>query len=212
VTRLARASLRLMVLADRDPDAGDGGLDRVRAALAGGATLVQARAKRASAAELLDWTRRLAPLCRESGALLIVNDRPDVARAAGADGAHVGPDDLPPAEARTVLGDLVLGVSARTEDRLRAAEAARADYLGVGALRATGTKTEAVAIGLEGIRRLVAATATPVVAVGGIRPGDLPAVREAGAAGVAVVSGILGAADPEAAARAYSEAWERTSG
>ncbi len=201
-----------MVLADRVPEAADGGLGRVRAALRGGATLVQARAKNASAKELLAWTRDLLPVCGEFGAPLLVNDRPDVALAAGASGAHVGPDDLPPAAARRVLGDLALGVSARTEDRVRAGEAAGAAYLGIGAFRATGTKTEAVAIGLEGIRRLIALTPVPVVAVGGIRPGDLPELRRAGAAGVAVISGILAAEDPERAARAYSEAWERASG
>jgi thiamine-phosphate pyrophosphorylase len=209
---LDRAALRLMVLAGLDPEAPDDGLDRVRAALRGGATLIQARAKGAPAGELLAWTRRLLPLCDQAGVPLMVNDRPDLARAAGAAGAHVGPDDLPPAAARRVLDDLALGVSARTEARLREAEAAGAAYVGVGAFRATDTKTEAAVIGLEGIRRLIGATSLPVVAVGGIRPEDLPALRAAGAAGVAVVSGILAAGDPETAARAYSEAWERTSG
>jgi len=207
--RIEREALRLMVLADHLPEAPDLGLDRVRAALRGGATLVQARAKRAAAVDLLHWTRRLRTLCEKAGVPLIVNDRPDVALAAGAAGAHVGPDDLPPAEARRVLGDLVLGVSARDEARQRAAEAAGADYLGGGAFRATGTKSDAAIIGLDGIRELIVRSSIPVVVVGGVRPEDLPSIRRAGAAGVAVVSGILAADDPETAARAYSEAWAR---
>ena len=208
-TALDPSSLRLIVIVDL-PEDGDPPLDRVRAALRGGATLVQARGKRCSALALLAACRLLSPLCREARVPLFVNDRPDIAAAAGADGTHVGPDDLPPEAARVVLGARALGVSARSLDRVRLAEAAGASYLGVGALRATGSKIEATPIGLDGIRAMVAATRLPVVAIGGVRPEDVAALKQIGVHGVAVVSGVMSAEDPERAARAYFEAWDRT--
>ncbi len=201
------SSLRLVVIVDL-PDDGIPPLDRVRAALCGGATLIQARGKRCSALDLLTACRLLLPVCREARVPLIVNDRPDIAMAAGADGAHVGPDDLPPEAARRILGARALGVSARSPDRVRLAEAARASYLGVGALRATGSKAEATPIGPDGIRAIVAATRLSVVAIGGVRPEDVPTLKAIGVRGVAVVSGVMSAEDPERAARAYREAWD----
>jgi len=180
--------------------------DAAAAALAGGLTSLQLRAKRSCARTVFDAARALGSLCNAAGVPLIVNDRPDIAVAAGAAGAHVGPDDLPPEAARKVLGTRLLGVSARTLDRLRAAEEARADYVGTGAVRGTGTKPEAVAIGVAGVAGLCAATRLPVIAVGGVAPGDVPALLAAGAAGVAVAGGIFGAPDPGAAARAYRDA------
>ena len=202
------SSLRLVVIVDL-PDDGAVPLARVRAALRGGATLIQVRGKRCSAIDLLAASRLLLPVCRETRVPLVVNDRPDVALAAGADGAHVGPDDLSPEAARRVLGTRALGVSARLPDRVRLAEAAQASYLGVGALRATGSKTEATPIGSDGIRAIVVATRLPVVAIGGVRPEDIPALKAIGVHGVAVVRGVMSAEDPERAARAYREAWDR---
>ncbi len=205
---LAAERLRLLVIVDLDPESG---LDpaRVEGALRGGAGTVQVRGKRVAVRALFEAARALLPLCRRFGAPLFVNDRPDVAVAAGADGAHVGPGDLPPDAARRVLGGRLLGVSGRTPERAAAAARAGAAYLGVGALRATGTKPEAPPIGLEGIAALARAARIPVVAIGGVRPGDVPALARAGVAGVAAASGVMGAADPEAAARAYLEAWAR---
>ncbi len=198
-----------MVIADLGAEGAPPDPERARAAIRGGAGLIQVRGKGATAKALVEAAISLLAVCRESGTPLLVDDRPDVARAAGADGAHVGPDDLPPLAARRVLGDLLLGVSARTADRAEAAEAAGADYLGTGALRPSGTKVGARVIGLAGIRAIAAVARIPVVAIGGVRPGDAPDLKRAGAAGMAVVSGVLGASDPEAAARAYVEAWER---
>lgn len=200
--------LVLMLLTDVAPGGGLP-LEAVEAALRGGVTSVQLRAKTAPAGAMLAMAQDLLPRCRRAGVPLLIDDRPDVALAAGADGVHVGPRDLPPEAARRVLGSGLLGVSARDPERAAAAERAAADYLGVGALRATRTKPEAPPLGLAGIAFLAAHTRIPVVAVGGVRPADLPALRRAGAAGVAVLSGILGDEDPEAAARAYREAWER---
>jgi thiamine-phosphate pyrophosphorylase len=198
----------LVVVADLSPD-GRLDLGRVTGALRGGASAVQVRGKGATARALLDAARAALPLCREAGVPLFVNDRPDVALAAGADGAQVGPNDLPPEAARRVLGSLLLGVSARTPERITAAERARADLLGCGALRASGTKPEAGVIGPEGIAAMAAVTSIPVLAIGGVRPEDAPALRAIGVAGMAVASGVFGASDPERAARAYREAWER---
>ncbi len=206
-TDLDPLALRLVVIVDLAPD-GLVPLDRVRAALRGGATLLQARGKGCAARDLLAGCRLLLPLCRRAGVPLFVNDRPDVALAAGADGAHVGPEDLPPEAARRVLGGRGLGVSARTPERARLAEAAGASYLGVGALRATGSKQDAIPIGLEGIGAVIAATRLPVVAIGGVRPEDAAPLKRIGAGGIAVVSGVMGAEDPERAARAYREAWD----
>jgi len=205
---LSPASLRLVVLIEVGSDGGwDAG--RLSAVLRGGATLVQLRGKRASARALLEAAEGALGICRPAGVPLLVNDRPDVARAAGADGAHVGPDDLPPAPARRILGERILGVSARTADRVRLAEEGRADYVGTGALRPSRTKPEAAVLGPEAVAELVRSTHLPVVVVGGVKPEDAPRIRAMGAAGMAVSSGILAAPDPEQAARAYRTAWDR---
>jgi thiamine-phosphate diphosphorylase len=207
--KLTPSSLRLLVLVDLPPT-GDPPRERVRSAIRGGATLVQLRGKQVGSGVLWEAARELGELCREKGVPLFVNDRPDVARSAGADGVHVGPDDLPPHLARQIIGSGGLGVSARTPDRVVAAESARADYVGAGALRSTGTKALARVIGIEGIRSLAAGTSLPVVAIGGVRPEDAAALKRAGAAGMAVLSGIMEQDDPERAARLYSLAWARS--
>lgn len=181
-------------------------IEVARRAVAGGVTLVQLRLKRAGARELVDLARRL----REALPVpVLVNDRPDVARVSGT-GVHLGPDDLPLDAARGLLPPgTIVGVSAGTPEE--AASAKGADYWGVGPWRATGTKADAgAALGAEGFGRIVRlAEGIPCVAIGGIRPEDVAAVRAAGGAGVAVVSGILGATDIEAAARAYARAFTR---
>ncbi|HEY8393596.1 MAG TPA: thiamine phosphate synthase, partial [Thermaerobacter sp.] len=139
-------------------------------------------------------------------ALLIINDRLDLALAAGADGVHLGQDDLPAEAARRLWPSGLLGVSVRTPGEARAAERAGADYLGTGALRSTSTKPDSRVIGLDGLRAVVEATRLPVVAIGGIRPDDVPAVRQAGAVGVAVASAVLQAPDVRGAAEAFLRA------
>ncbi len=174
-----------------------------RAAERGGVTAVQLRLKRASPRELCEIARALGHALPVP---VLVNDRLDVAIAAGAAGVHLGPDDLPVALARRIVPpDFIVGASVGSGDEATAARAA--DYWGVGPWRATGTKTDAGApLGLEGLRRIVAlAGAIPCIAIGGVRPEDVSAVRAAGGAGVGVVSGILGAGDVEEAARDYSE-------
>ena len=183
------------------------GRDVVSLALAaerGGATAVQLRLKQVDARELVTLARRLVAALRVP---IVVNDRLDVALAAGAHGVHLGPDDLPvDAVRRLVPSGFIIGASVGG-----AAEAARgraADYWGVGPWRVTATKADAGApLGGDGFAEVVRlAGDIPCVAIGGVRPGDVSAVRAAGGAGVAVVSGILLAEDVEAGTRRYADA------
>ena len=174
----------------------------VREALRGGATAVQLREKTATSREFVECAERIRELTAKAGVALIVNDRVDVALAVDADGVHVGQADLPAARARRLLGpQRMLGV---TVAEARLAEQARldgADYLGSSAVFATPTKPDSgPPIGLAGLRELVQASALPLVAIGGIHAGNVRAVLETGVAGVAVVSAIVAAEDPRAAA------------
>ena len=177
-------------------------LDPIVRAVRGGATSVQLRLKTAPAIEILALAHRLVAALEVP---LLINDRPDIARAAGAAGVHLGPDDLSPALARRVLGDRAI-IGASVGNAGESLLAAGADYWGIGPWRQTGTKSDAgTPLGAEGFARLVqAAGATPAIAIGGITADDAAAVRAAGGAGVAVVSAILGAPDPEAAAREFA--------
>lgn len=172
-----------------------------RAAEWGGVTAIQLRLKRTTARELAEAARALVAAVRVP---VLVNDRPDVALAAGAAGVHLGPDDLPvPLARRLAPPGFIVGASAGSE--AEAAAVGDADYWGVGPYRASSTKPDAgAALGSEGLRRIVAlANGKPCIAIGGIRPEDVTAVLEAGAVGVAVVSGILGAGDVEGAVGRY---------
>lgn len=178
--------------------------DIARAALEGGADAVQIRDKSATAQNLGLAVAECQPLARKFGAALLVNDRVDVAFLCGADGAHVGQEDLPAAAARRLLPrPAILGVSVSTLEEAERAARDGADYLGVGPVFATGTKKDAGApLGLEAIAALVQAASLPVVAIGGIDYENVAAVLRTGVAGVAVVSAVSGAADMAAAARA----------
>lgn len=195
--------LRLMLVTD---DALLQGRDVVELALAaerGGITSLQLRLKRRPARELVDLVRAVVQVLKVP---VLVNDRPDVALAGGAAGVHLGPDDVPVDVARRIaLPGFVVGASVGSA--VEASAAQRADYWGVGPWRATPTKGEAgLGLGPDGFRELVElAGELPCVAIGGVRPDDVPAVMSMGGSGVAVVSGILGEEDVEAAARRYRE-------
>lgn len=178
-------------------------VDVVRAALRGGAPSIQLRSKTGTARELVDLARRLLPETRAAGALLWVNDRVDVALAAGADGAHVGDDDLPVAAARRICPPgFLLGRSAETVEIALQAQQDGADYVGVGPVYPTATKADAgPAVGLERIARVHSAVTVPIVGIGGISADGAAPVIRAGAHGVAVVSAIMLAPDPEQATR-----------
>lgn len=182
----------------------------VRAALAGGVSMVQLRDPRAKTRRLLEDARGLLALLRPAGVPLIVNDRVDVALAAGADGVHVGQEDMSARDARALLGPgKILGLSISSLEELeRSADALPlVDYLGVGPIFATGTKPDAAApMGVQGLAAVAERTQLPLVAIGGLHAGNAPQVVRAGATGVAVVSAICAAHDPEAATRELARA------
>ncbi len=181
----------------------------VLAAARGGATAVQLRDKRATEAEMIAQARRLRPALAALGVPLIVNDRLEVALAAEADGLHVGQSDGDPREMRAALPKgRILGLSIDAPAQLAAMPQGCVDYVGVGPLRATATKPDqSPPLGLDRLAAIVAAAPVPAVAIGGIGLADAAALRACGCAGLAVVSAISGAADPEAAARALHDAW-----
>jgi thiamine-phosphate pyrophosphorylase len=182
-------------------------LDVVRAAVQGGASVVQLREKTATTREMVELGQALHEITRQAGIPLIVNDRLDVALAIGAEGVHVGHDDMPVSLARRLIGpDLILGASPETLEEARQMERDGADYLGVGDVYGTPSKSDAGApIGVEGLAEVIRAVSLPVVAIGGITLENAGPVIQAGAAGVAVISAVVGAPDPEAAARRLRE-------
>ncbi|WP_027824568.1 thiamine phosphate synthase [Laribacter hongkongensis] len=188
-----------------DPDL-CGGLDGMlrvtEAAMAGGAGVVQLRAPQWKKRQWLDAARALQPLCRQDGAVFVVNDQVDVALAVGADGVHVGQQDLPVAVVRELMGpQALIGLSVNHAGQL-AAVPPEADYLGLGPVFATSTKKDAAPVlGLAQLAGLAAATSLPTVGIGGIAPANAGAVFAAGVDGVAVVSAICTAADPAAVTR-----------
>lgn len=190
-------------------DATLGGHENITsAALAGGASIVQLRDKQASSRQIYEIALRLRGLLAGANIPLIVNDRVDIVLGVDAQGVHVGPEDLPIAVARRILGSArVVGASAGTVAEAVDAERAGADYLGVGPVYPTETKPDAGApIGLEGLRRIASSVTIPVVAIGGITADNAGDVIEAGAAGVAVISAVAGAEDRVRAAQAIRRA------
>lgn len=184
-----------------------------RAAIAGGASVIQLREKDASTLRMVEIGQRLRELTREAGVSLIVNDRVDVALAVDADGVHVGQDDMPISLARKLIGERCLGVSARSLEEAVRAEREGADYLGVGPVFPTESKADAApAMGLEGLRTIVARVSVPVVAIGGIKLENVDEVMAAGAVGVAVISAVVSAPDVEEAARRLNERVRRAAG
>ncbi|HEX3210039.1 MAG TPA: thiamine phosphate synthase [Geminicoccaceae bacterium] len=175
----------------------------VAAAVKGGATLVQLRDKEAGGRALLEQARSLKALLDPLGVALIVNDRVDVAVAAGAAGCHVGQSDLPAAAARALLGpEPILGVSLDRVEQIAEIDPEIVDYVAHGPFAATATKPDAGApVGAAGLAAVRARTRLPLVAIGGIDDGNAGEAVRAGADGIAVVSAIVAAADPEAASR-----------
>ena len=201
--KLDAKQLRLYAVTDRAWAAdADGLLAQVADAIDGGAGIVQLREKHLDHDAFLEEAKRFVALCREKGAVSIINDDVDIALASGADGVHVGQEDLAAGRAREALGpDKIIGVSAHSVEEALAAQAAGADYLGVGAAFVTGTKTDARPITRETIRAVTAAVSIPAVAIGGITRENLPQLSGCGLQGVAVVSALFGQSDVKAAAR-----------
>lgn len=201
-----RARLRgLYAIASRSEDA--------RAAVEGGAAVVQVRVKQAPSGEILRIAREIVAIAR-GRALVLVNDRADLALLSGADGVHVGDEDLPPAEARRIVGpDLLVGRTARTLEEARAAIAEGADHVGFGPIFASSSKALAVPPrGLALLREVAAALAAPVVAIGGIGADTIGEVARAGAACAAVIDALYGEGDPAANARRLAAAFAAGAG
>ncbi len=181
----------------------------VEAAVRGGARVVQLREKTLAVRAFVERARALKALLQPLGVPLIVNDRLDVALACGADGVHVGQEDLSPRDLRRWLPDGLIGLSIEGLEQLDAAERLPVDYYGVSPVFATATKTDAApALGLDGLRALRARTTRPLVAIGGIGEHNAAAVVAAGADALAVVSALCAAPDPEQAARRLCAAME----
>ena len=201
--KLTPSMLRLYAVTDRSWSADEADFwRRVSEAMEGGAQVVQLREKHLSHEAMLRAAERFVALCRSHGAVSIINDDVEAAAASGADGVHVGQEDLEAGRARALLGpDKLIGVSAHNVEEALAAQAAGADYLGVGAAFVTDTKSDASPISRETIRAITAAVDIPVVAIGGIGPENILDLAGCGLDGVAVVSALFAREDTAQAAR-----------
>jgi thiamine-phosphate pyrophosphorylase len=183
---------RLYLVCDDRPD------EFLDAALRGGVDIVQLRIKRGSDAAILGAARRFAAVCEHHRALFILNDRPDLVRAAAADGVHVGQGDVAVARARELVGDdRIVGLSAHSPEQVDAADGVPVDYIGVGPVHETPTKPGRPAAGLDLVRYAAATTTVPFFAIGGISTANAGAVHAAGARRIAVVRALTEAAEPE---------------
>jgi len=200
------AAWRLCVITDEVLSGGRSHIDIAQAALKGGAGVIQLRDKQASSRKLYDCAVKIHQLTTAAGATFIVNDRLDIALASGAEGLHIGQEDIPAPIARKLLGsDKILGVSARTLEEAVQAEREGADYIGLGPIfEARGSKSDAgEPVGLELIRVVHNSVKIPLIAIGGINLTNAAEVISAGAAGVAVISAVVGARDVAAAVSSF---------
>ena len=185
---------RLYLVCDAQTD------EFLASALRGGVDVVQLRLKQATDGEILRAAARVRRTCSDHGVLFILNDRPDLAVTAGADGVHLGQDDEPVAQAREIVGrERIVGLSTHSREQIDAA--AGVDYIGVGPVHQTPTKPGRPAVGLELVRYAAARARVPFFAIGGIDLQNADAVGKAGAARIAVVRALTEAPDPEHAAR-----------
>jgi thiamine-phosphate pyrophosphorylase len=195
--------LSLYLVVGPDATAGRDVTSVALAAVRGGATMVQLRYK-AGVSEIMQSAREVIEVLRPTGVPVIINDRVDLARALGAQGVHLGQGDTPPAEARAVLGeDAIVGLSITDPEQVKKVDPTVVDYLGAGPIFDTGSKPDAApALGLEALSQIAGGVRLPVAAIGGITEANAAAVIRAGADGLAVISAICAADNPEEAARA----------
>ena len=212
--RAQLAAGRLYLVCPTGPASGEGAVeehtrglpDLVRGAVAGGVDIVQLREKHLPDDELAAVAKALQALCERIGVLLIVNDRPLVAREAGAAGVHVGQEDMPVGEVRELVGpDMLIGLSTHAPDEIDAREAQMADYIAVGPVHETPTKPGRPAVGLELLRYAASRAQRPFFAIGGLDAGNLAQALDAGARRAVVLRAIAGAENPERAARELRE-------
>lgn len=205
-SRFSKDNLLLYAVTDRSCLHGAALCDRVEQALKGGVTMVQLREKGMPAKELLEEAKQMKALCARYGVPLIINDNVEVAKSADADGVHIGQEDMDVPTARRLLGqDKLIGVSARTVEQAVLAWEQGADYLGVGAVFATGTKPDAQAISRERLKAVCEAVPIPVVAIGGITKDNLTYLTGSGISGAAAASAIFAQADTMQAATELKE-------
>jgi len=202
IMKLTNIDYSLYLVTDRGLARGRSTLEIVSAAIKGGATVVQLREKDCSTREFINEALILRDFLKTRNVPLIINDRLDVAQASKADGVHLGQTDMPLEMARDILGDrMIIGISAESLKDAIEAEKGGADYLGVSPIYATPTKTDtALPLGLKGLRAIRKAVKLPLVGIGGLNRNNAAQVIRSGADGVAVVSAIVAAADPETAA------------
>lgn len=206
-------ALLLYAVTDRAWLAGRTLVNCVNQAIQGGATFVQLREKDAPFEEVVKLGAELLSICRKAGVPFVIDDDVEVARAIGADGVHVGQDDMACADARAALGPrAIVGVSVQTIEQARAAQADGADYLGVGALIPTPTKPDAADVTLDELKGICAAVDIPVVGIGGLNASTIPLLKGSGARGAAVVSAIFAADDCLIAAQELRAICQRTFG
>lgn len=197
-----RAALRLYGVSDASNLRGRSLPEVVERLCEGGTTMVQLRDKDPDRGFVAMRARALLLSCRANKSLFIVNDDVKIASLVGADGVHLGQGDMSCGEARAILGDdFIIGISCQTVEQALAAEAAGADYLGVGAMIPTPTKPDAEIVSVETLRAIVEAVDIPVVAIGGLNAETIGMLKGTGIDGIAVVSALFGAEDPKAAAQ-----------
>ncbi|MBX9758984.1 MAG: thiamine phosphate synthase [Beijerinckiaceae bacterium] len=197
---------RLCLVTDRDLAGGRPLVDVVGAAVQGGVTMVQLREKNATTREFLEEARALKALLAPLGVPLVINDRVDIALAVDAEGIHVGQTDMPVEQVRAIAPGRILGLSITNATQMAGADTRLCDYLGVGPLYLQQTKANAsTPLGVEGFAKLRAMTDKPVMAIGGLKADNSAPVLAAGANGLAVVTGIVSAQYPRAAAAEFAK-------
>lgn len=196
--RFDKSSMLLYAVTDRAFAKKQTLYEQVNSAIKGGITMLQLREKELSEAEFLKEAEKIKPLCRANDIPFIINDDVDVAVKCGADGIHIGQNDMAAEKVRQIIGnDMILGVSAQTPEQAVKAEEAGADYLGVGAVFPTSTKSDALSVSYETLKEICASVSIPVVAIGGICAENIKELSGSGIDGVALVSAIFGAEDIE---------------
>lgn len=204
--KFSREQLKLYAITDEKCTGGRDLVSLVEQAILGGATCIQLREKNISEDELVEKAVMLRKVCHAHNVPLIINDNYEAALKSGADGVHVGIEDAPVREIRRIAGaDFIIGATAKTVEQAKAAEAEGADYIGVGAVFTSPTKTNAIRITKEQLREICASVDIPAVAIGGISLGNASEINGCGQAGIAVVSAIFAADDVRSAAARLRE-------
>lgn len=204
--KFAREDMLLYLVTDRSWLSGASLSDQVTCAIEHGASFIQLREKNLPDDQFLASAKQIGAICRAHHVPFVINDNVDIARLSGADGVHVGQSDMAACDVRALLGDdKILGVSAQTVEQALAAEAAGADYLGVGAVFGSTTKLDASEVSFDTLQAICKAVSIPVVAIGGISKDNILKLSGSGIAGVAVISAILASGDIAGATRAMRD-------